>query len=264
MMNRPRIWTMAVGLIALLMAIGNAPANAGEAHAIVEKMIKAHGGMDVWAGAPSVSFTDVWELKGMPMPVKAHVIVEQGKRRAHLEYPDFNARIGWDGEQAWSLNWQSPQPPRFMALLNYFFVNLPWLMKDPGVVLHEPEMVRLSDYPVEYIAIRATYEAGVGDTPDDYYVLYIHPETFVLRGCAYVVTYPSLLPRGAKSTPEHVLIFDDFATVEGLKVPVAFTIYEEWEFYARCKISDWSFSKPFDPALVALPEGGVVDRSLDS
>ncbi len=238
------------------------PAVAGGAD-VVDKMVAAHGGMAAWAGAPSVYFTDEWTIPGAPMKMKSHVHVEQGDRRALLRFPDMDATIGWDGVDAWSTNWTMPNPPRFLALLNYHFLNLPWLVKDPGVVLGEPGTRKLWDDPSEYIAVRVTYEAGVGDTPDDYYVLFIDPDTYELHGCEYVVTYPTLIPEGAESTPTHILVYDTFELVSGLKVPTHFTVYKsDRTEYAACAISDWSFSRPFDRSSVDMPGDAVVDRSL--
>ena len=259
-MNRPRHWIIPLALTVVALSV---PAFAGRADEVVDRMIAAHGGMDAWENAPSVSFTDAWLLPGMDAPMTSNVIVEQGSRRALLEVPMMNSSVGWDGEKTWSVNWASPAPPRFMVALTYYFVNLPWLARDPGVILGEPGRMKLWQDDTTFITIRMTYEAGVGDTPDDYYVLFIHPETYRLHGCVYVVTYPGLIPEGKKSTPEHVLIFESFDTVNGLLAPTSFTIYEHQEFYASAKITNWSFEKPFDDAMVAMPEGAVVDTSLD-
>jgi hypothetical protein len=237
---------------------------AQDAATAVDRMVAAHGGMDAWRDAPSVTFTDEWGRPGSPETRISVVQVEQGRRRAVLEFPDMDATIGWDGEKAWSVNW-SGGPPRFLALLNYYFVCLPWLVNDPGVVLHEPERRTLWNDPTEYISIEVTYRPGVGDTPDDYYVLFIHPETHLLRGCEYIVTYPTLVPEGKDHTPPHILVFDSLTTVEGLTVPAHFTIYDkddEKTVYATCTIRDWSFSKPFDARRVEVPDGAAVDESL--
>jgi hypothetical protein len=171
-------------------------------------------------------------------------------------------RLGWDGKETWGENWSVPYPPRFLALLNYYFLNLPWLTMDDGVVLGAPGSEKLWDDPVEYITVKMEFEPGVGDTPDDYYVLYIHPENYLLKGCRYVVTYQSLLPEGVESTPEHVLVFDRFQTVDGLVVPIHYSIYElDRTAYATCAIENWSFNKPFDESKVKPPVGAVVDRS---
>jgi hypothetical protein len=229
---------------------------------IAEKMIAAHGGMDKWRNAPTVSFTDELIPAGQPAGLKGNYTIEQGARRVYAEFPAMDMRLGWDGEKAWSENWAVPYPPRFLAQLNYYFLNLPWLTTDPGVVLGPPETEKLWDDPVEYIAIRMEFEPGVGDTPDDYYVLYIHPDNYLLKGCRYVVTYKSLLPEGVASTPEHILIFDRYQTVESLVVPVHYSIYEvDRREYATCVVQDWSFSRPFNAAKVEMPAGAVVDQS---
>jgi hypothetical protein len=107
-----------------------------------------------------------------------------------------------------------------------------------------------------------TYEAGVGDTPDDYYVLYIDPDSHRLKGCEYIVTYAEILPPDMKQTPPHVLVFDEFETVEGLLVPVRYTIYEtDQSVYATCDIRDWSFSEAFDPAWMEMPADAIIDTS---
>lgn len=239
-------------------------AQSADAARIVDRMIEAHGGMEPWNEAPSATFTDEWGRPGADGGRMSIVQVEQGRRRAVLEFPEMNATIGWDGEKAWSVNWEGG-PPRFLALLNYYFVCLPWLVKDPGVVLHEPTTRVLWDDPTEYIAVEVTYEPGVGDTPDDYYILFIHPDTWMLHGCEYIVTYPTLVPEGMEHTPPHILIYDARATVDGLTVPTHFTIYnksEEKSVYATCEIGGWSFSSPFDPARVEMPASAVVDESL--
>jgi hypothetical protein len=229
---------------------------------IAERMIEAHGGMAKWQNAPSVSFTDELIPAGMPAGLKGTTTVEQGSRRVYIEYPSMNMRMGWDGEQAWSENWGVPYPPRFLAQLNYYFLNLPWLTMDPGVVLGPPGKEKLRDDPVEYISIRMEFEPGIGDTPDDYYVLYIHPENHLLKGCKYIVTYESLLPEDVASTPEHILLFDRYQTVEGLVVPVHYSIYElDNSAYATCPVENWSFSKPFDEAMAKVPAGAVLDTS---
>lgn len=229
--------------------------------ALIARMAEAHGGLESWNEAPSVSWVDVWTSAGGEPGPPSRIQVEQGRRRAILEVGD-GMRMAWDGEKAWSIDWQAPYPPRFYALLNYHFLNLPWVVHDPGVVLSEPGTAKLPGDPTGYRTIKVTYEANVGDTPDDYYVLYIHPETHRLRANEYIVTYRALLPEGVAHTPPHILIYDELAEIDGLLVPTRFTIYEEGAVYAACEISDWSFREPFDESGLAMPEGAVVDDSM--
>ncbi len=235
----------------------SSPQRMASAPPIVQQMIEAHGGMEAWASAPSVYFEDLWG----PGPIWSRIQVEQGNRRALIDYPGTEMRMGWNGEQAWSANWEAPYPPRFFALLNYYFLNLPWLTLDPGVVLEETGTTILPGDPVEYRTVKMTFEDGVGDTPDDYYDLLIHPETHRLHANRYIVTYSSILPEGVEHTPEHLLVYDTSATVDGLVVPTAFTIYEDGEVYATCQIRNWSFQKPFDESRLEMPAEAVIDES---
>ncbi|NJL29671.1 MAG: hypothetical protein HC897_18155 [Thermoanaerobaculia bacterium] len=241
------------------LAAGSAPHTAAQ---IVDAMITAHGGMERWASAPTVTIEDEFIPAGAESGSRSVVTVEQGPRRAYIDFPGTEMRMAWDGERAWSENWAVPYPPRFLALLNYYFVNLPWMAKDPGVILGEPGTARLWDDPTDYVTVKMTYGEGVGDTPGDYYTLFIDPKTHRLEACEYIVTYKAILPEGLTQTPPHVLVFEDFATVDGLVVPTRYTVYQaDRSVFASSKIHRWSFREPFDTARMTPPAGAVFDES---
>ena len=200
---------------------------------IIAAMISAHGGMEKWRAAPAVSFEDHFLATGAPSASISMITVEQSSRRAYLDFSDPTVRIAWNGKQAWSENWKGPYPPRFLALLNYYFLNLPWLAMDPGVNLSAPGTAKLWDDPIEYITVKMTFAAGVGDTPDDYYVLYIDPKSHRLKACEYIVTYAAILPAGVAATPPHILVYEEFATVDGLVVPTRYSIYDKKDHSLR-------------------------------
>ena len=228
---------------------------------IVREMIATHGGMDAWSGAPTVFFEDEFVAPGTP-PSASRVMVEQGRRRAYIEYPAVGAMAAWDGDSCWSKSWKAPFPPRFAVLLNYYFLNLPWLTMDPGVKLVEEGKGRLPRDSTEYATVLMTFEPGTGDTPDDYYRLHIDPRSKQLKGYEYVATYRAILPQGVRSSPENALVYDAFDTVSGLRVPTKYTIYgPKQEVVATCTIRNWSFEQPFDSSRVQPVPGAVVDRS---
>ncbi len=229
---------------------------------IIDAMIAAHGDLGKWRSAPTVSFEDHLQSAGERKATVSNVTVEQGRRRAYLDFPESDAHIAWDGKQAWSENWSAPYPPRFLALLNYYFLNLPWLTKDPGALLSEPVKGKLWKDVTEYITIKMTFGAGTGDTPDDYYILYIDPKTYRLKACEYIVTYASILPPGTNATPPHILVYDSFSTVEGLLVPNRYSIYDKNHSpVAKCEIRNWSFTKKFDTKRMTMPPAAVIDKS---
>ena len=227
----------------------------------VLRMIEAHGGMGPWNEVASFRFTEEWGFPDGSTAPATRVLVEPGARRVAMHAVDGPSRIGWDGETAWSMNYEG-MPPRFVTQLNFYFLHLPWLTMDPGVRLEESGTGRLWDDPTEYHLLKMTFDPGTGDTPDDFYDLYIDPTSHQLRACRYVVTYRALLQPGETHTPPHVLVYDEYATVGGMVVPTHFTIYlEDHSPLASCTIRDWSFSEPFDASLAAMPEGAVVDTT---
>ena len=227
---------------------------------VVARMIEAHGGLEKWRSAPTVSFEDTLQPPEGP-PLTSRVSVEQRSRRAYLDFPEMGARMAWDGEKAWSENWQGPFPPRFYALLSYYFLNLPWLAADPGVNLSEPGTGKLWDDPTEYITVKMTFEPGVGDTPDDYYILYIDPDSYRLRAAELRVTYADILPPEVDAI-EEIAVYDKFATVEGLVVPLKCSIYgKDRSPLASLEWRNWSFDRPFDESRMVMAAGAVVDTS---
>ena len=227
---------------------------------VVQDMVAAHGGMEAWRSAPTVSFEDDFGVPGQPAQV-SRVVVETSRRRVYIDMPG-GASLAWDGTKSWSMGWQSPLPPRFLALLNFYFLNLPWLSQDPGVKLGEPGTGSLPNDATEYVTVMMTFAPGTGDTPDDYYRLYIDPATKRLKACGYVVTYQALLPPGVPSTPEHTLVYDEMVEVGGLLVPARYTIYENTAVYATCSVRNWAFDKPFDESRMTMPAGAVLDNSV--
>lgn len=229
---------------------------------IVQKMVEAHGGLAPWHNAPSVSFESAIQFAQAEGPLVSRVTVEQGRRRLYMDFPGTEMRLAWDGEKAWSENWALPMPPRFYANLQYYFLNLPWLALDPGVNLERTGPARLADDPTEYVEVKMTFDAGVGDTPDDYYALLIDPESGRLAGTRYIVTYEAILPEGVERSPEQTLVYDEMTTVDGLVVPTGYTVYApDGSVYATCTARDWSFREPFDESFLEMPETGAVDES---
>ena len=253
----------ALTLCALILWLGQHPAAACPTpELLIEHMARAHGGLDAWRSMPTVRFEDEFVPAGAEAGTPSVVTVQQGSRRAYIDFPGTEMRMSWDGERAWSRNWASPYPPRFLALLNYHFANLPWLAHDPGVVLSEFGTGNLPDDPTEYQTVKITYESRVGDTPRDYYRLFIDPETHLLKATQYIVTYRELLPEGADASPQNTLIYDAFETVDGLVVPTQYTIYNSaGEVYFRCAFRNWSFSADFDEGRMAPSEQDVIDES---
>ena len=258
-------------LTMVFLAIGSlwvATASADEAHMVAKKMIEAHGGMEKWSQAPTVSFKHTMIAPQQPDdPWTSIDVTEQGSRRTYQDWPLDEATIVFDGKETWSTDWKRLNPPKFMVNMAYYFLNLPWITQDDGVVLGDFGEGKLPHDDKAYITIRMTFEAGVGDAPDDYYVIYIDPDTHLMRGCEYIVTYGAMLdlfnmPPDVKFLGPLVKVFDDYEKVDGLMVPMTYKTYTpNGQMYGDHSVENVSFKQPFDEARMKKPNNAVIDTS---
>jgi hypothetical protein len=124
-------------------------------------------------------------------------------------------------------------------------------------------MENVPDDLKKHLKIKMTFGEDVGDTPKDYYVLFINPETYLLDAATYNMTYASMLPPNADSLPTSLLRFKEYEKAEGLMVLKAYEVYfkDNGQHIINGKVSDWSFSKPFDKSRLMIPEGAEMDNS---
>ncbi|HET6349984.1 MAG TPA: hypothetical protein VFH88_12965 [Candidatus Krumholzibacteria bacterium] len=243
-------------------AAGQAAPVETSAPPIVVAMIDAHGGMASWRSAKTVYFECESRSPRDSVATTAHVMVDNRTRRAYLDFPETGQSMAWDGKRAWSMHWTRHTPPRFLALLNYYFLDLPWLTMDPGVKLTVAGTDTLWGDPTEFNVVNMTFMPGTGDTPRDTYRLYIDPASKQLKACAYTVTYRALLPDSVQSTPEHILVYEDYKKVDGMLMPSRYTIYStDHQPLSTCSVDEWAFDKPFDESRMQMPDSAVVDES---
>ena len=148
------------------------------------------------------------------------------RRRARFTRRDVRL-----GRQAWIVPSAEafPSTARFWALTPYFFLGMPFVAADPGT-----HYERLADAELDGVMhrlVKLTYEDGTGDAPDDYYVLYLHPDTHRLTALRYVVSYPGFFAPGAHS-PEKLMRFTEPTTAAGLLLATRLDTYA-WSVRAR-------------------------------
>jgi hypothetical protein len=240
----------------------------GDAQSIALEMIKAHGGMDRWKAVTTVSFKNTMVAPWEPDdPWVSIEVTEQNSRRTYQDWPLDGATIVSDGKVTWSKDWKRGNPPKFMVNLSYYFLNLPWITQDPGVKLEGPGQGKLPGGDETYTTIRMTFEPGVGEASDDYYVIFIDPETKRMKAVEYIVTYGAMLdlfnvPEDQTFVGPLINVFDEYATVGGLAFPVKYTTYSpDGDVYGQHTVENLSLDKPFDETRMKMPDDAVVDNS---
>lgn len=238
---------------------------ASEAGKLVWSSIEAHGGLQRWFENGPLHFRFNYQPLGDGTARDTYQTIDTWSSRARHQLADNqDVEFGWDGQQAWKkpADAELSVNPRFWALTPHYFVGMPFVLGDPGVNL---EMVGEKELQGEsYNVVKATFDDGTGDAPDDYYVLYLHPDTNKLRALRYVVSYPGFFPEGGH-TPEKIMLYEGEQTVEGITFAKNFPTHK-WDTEAEkpldkvtaIEMSDVEYRPDTPKAYFDVPEEAKV------
>jgi hypothetical protein len=181
---------------------------------VLAKIFQKHGGIDNWRSMKTLSFN-----KGE----EAHTIDLQS-RKTIIHSPKYT--LGYDGKEVWlsekdSGDFQSN--PAFYHNLYFYFYAMPFVLADDGIRYEDAEAITFEGK--EYPGIKISYEANVGTSPDDNYILYYDPETYQMGWLAYTVTFQSKKP----SDKYNLLRYKEWETVNGLMLPKTLHWYKKDE-----------------------------------
>ena len=140
----------------------------------------------------------------------------------------------------------------------YFFA-FPHKLSDPGTSWSATSELKWGEANAE--TAKLTFGSGIGDSPDDWYVVYKEPETNLLAGAAYIVTFGKGVAKAEKDP--HAVKYNKYTVVDGVQVPTSFTI-NNWnkedgylDELGQVEISNVKFVDPSDQ-LFSKPENAVL------
>jgi hypothetical protein len=233
----------------------------------VLRAIEAHGSLEAWYSTPTSAFAWEYSNQGMGFRFKSYQVADNRTRKIYhtlqsLGSPELvmpaNGRFAWDGEEAW-IHPASIERinPRFWATTPYYFQLVPFVLADPGLRYEVIPAEQLDG--VVYDMVRVGYESGVGDSPGDTYVLYLDPDSGLVRGIRYTVTYFSgKAPSADPPKRETLFYYEDYVTVDGLTVATHFRgfLFESGqigEFKNEAWATEISFSEAFESGQLIGP-----------
>ncbi len=238
--------------------IPSIPSEEKEGQALLEKCIAAHGGLAKWKSFEGLEYN--LDDNGKQVYQLTHL----KDRRAYLKSKTYE--VGFDGKVAWALpdvSEISGKSAAFYYNLDFYFIGVPFLLKDPGVNVSYEGEVNVSEK--EYESLKITFGSGVGFTPEDVYYLYLDPETYVLQILTYSISYFDSENAGINSAK----VYSDYRAVQGLLMPHKMENFE-WKDgqignsknHLRL-FSDIKFLDEIpDEKLFEVPEG-AVEETLD-
>jgi len=185
----------------------------------LDKTYEAHGGLENWDNQYGLTY----RMTGFPLSpqvAKPNIsTVDLKNRYNRIESEDFI--VGFDGNEAWA----DPGPeavglkPRFFSLGSFYFVGIPFVFADPGVVLTDKGTTTFDGKTYKFIT--AGFEKGVGHTSKDEYYVLIDPETNRVALISHTVTEVDEVDRVT-------WVYDEWQTVNGLLIPSKLTFYPGW------------------------------------
>tara|TARA_R110002049_G_scaffold113243_2_gene263407 strand:+ start:191 stop:982 length:792 start_codon:yes stop_codon:yes gene_type:complete len=219
----------------------------------IAKVFEAHGGLDKWNTMKSLEFT-IKKPKGDEVTT-----TDLKNRNSLIEMP--NHMIGFNGEDVWLKNKDTAQykgNPRFYYNLMFYFYAMPFILADDGINYEDVDPLVFEGK--EYPGIKISYESGVGESPEDEYIIYFDAETHKMTWLGYTVTYFSK----EKSKEFHFIKYSNWQTVEGLLLPETLTWYNYENNLPTTKKNDLQFTnivlskEKTDQDVFEAPEGAEI------
>ncbi|MEH6537399.1 MAG: hypothetical protein V7719_13455 [Psychroserpens sp.] len=219
----------------------------------VASIFAAHGGLDTWRSMQTLKFT-------MPRASGDETTTTDLHNRYSL-IEMTNHTIGYDGENVW-LNSKEDEAykgnAKFYYNLMFYFYAMPFILADDGIVYQDVDPLLFEG--IKYPGIKISYESGVGESPDDEYILYYDSKTNEMVWLGYTVTYFSK----QKEKEFHFIKYTDWQKINGLKLPKRLTWYEYKDNKPTTKRNDLDFTNVLitdsknDASTFTKPKGAEV------
>lgn len=234
--------------------------NASEAGQRIWQAIEAHGGLSRWYSNGPLAFRFNYQPLNDGTPRDTYEVADYWSAQTrHRLASDTTIQYGWDGAQAWASPTDTliPYNVRFWSLTPYYFVGIPFVLADEGInlTMMEPDTLAGNTYDL----VKVTYEDGVGDAPDDYYVIYVGRDDNRVRAIRYIVSYPGYFPDGGHA-PEKLMTYEETQTVDGITLPERYRTFW-WKDEQRGKhitnitLSEVAFRPDVSADYFAVPAG---------
>lgn len=180
----------------------------------ITKVFDAHGGIDNWNKMKTLAFT-------MNKPNGAEVTTTNLKTRAELIDTPTHA-TGFDGKTLWVNEKDGNEfkgNAKFYKGLMMYFYAMPFIVGDDGIIYEDAEPLTFEGKT--YPGILISYDAGIGLSPNDQYIVYYDKESGQMQWLAYTVTFG----KEEKSKKFNYIRYNNWQTINGLALPKSIDWY---------------------------------------
>lgn len=219
----------------------------------IAAVFDAHGGLDTWHKMNSLSYEIV-----KPTATEKQTI--DLKSRNDLIETD-NYAIGFDGEKSWLREREEgvyKGNARFYHNLMFYFYAMPFVLADDGISFEETEpfLYEGKTYP----GLKVSYQANIGDSPNDNYYVYFDADSNRMQWLGYTVTFG----KDEANTNIKYINYNDWGNHGGLLLPNSITWHKVEDAKVLGPAQTYSFDSinlsedKLDPVIFVKPDGAVV------
>ena len=236
-----------------------------EAGKIVWNAMEAHGGLEKYYANGALSFRFNYQpLDGSTQRDSYQTVDTWSNKARHTSTTDSTAHFGWDGKTAWVQAKDSTAfayDTKFWALTPIYFLGQPFILDGAGVNLEvlDQQVYKEKNNDV----VKVTFDAGTGDAPDDYYILYFDRITHQLNVIRYIVSYPEYFKDGGH-LPEKFMDLSAYKTIDGITFPTLYKTHwlaeneQPGEYITKIDVSDIEFTNNVTEDFFDAPEGAKI------
>lgn len=202
----------------------------------IANIFEAHGGYDIWHTMNGLTYEIV-----RPDFMEQHVM-NLKSRKSIIEYKHH--LLGFDGTNVWVKDLDTTSfksNPKFYYNLMFYFYAMPFILGDDGINYSEGPVLEVDDK--EYPGILISYEAGVGESPEDEYILFYDPVSYEMTWLAYTVTFFTK----EKAKKFNLIKYAEWEEVAGLKLPKTL----QWHHFEDGEVGDMRNELKFANAKLA-------------
>ena len=234
-----------------------------EGHQLVMESINAHGGTEKWYNNGLLQFRWKYHMsdRGPQAIVDSTQTIDPASLDVVHEATGKDIKFGMSGGKAWiSPKGATFMPPvRFWSHTPFYFVGIPFVFNDENANFDLLEDTKAFEGK-DYTQVKITYNQNAGDSPDDYYVLLIDPDTKLTKGAYYTVTSKLVAPNGPG--PAKFISLDNLQDVDGVKLSSGHRTFtmEEGKITNQMRFTEVSGVKflPRDSVDLSVPSEDLI------
>ena len=193
--------------------------------ALAGELLAAHGGMQPMTEAKSLEFSFFTKMIGNPTPFYSIEALDLATGDAYVEWPFWDARVGWNGQALWSENWPMPMPAGFFVRLTSSFLTLPWQLHMDGANVGPVSHATLPGDTTVYEVLRITFDQRGPGIPGNFYELFIDPESKLMKAIRFDISHPGMVANPSQPLGPNIHVFGDYREVDGLMIPTFYQSY---------------------------------------